>query len=42
MPYFRKLKLPRSFELTNEYGLLLNKIELAVLAAQQLRQEEQL
>ncbi|WP_435163564.1 DUF2515 domain-containing protein [Paenibacillus glycanilyticus] len=41
LPYFRKLKLPRSFELTNEYGLLLNKIELAVLAAQQLRQEEQ-
>ncbi|WP_201001112.1 DUF2515 domain-containing protein [Paenibacillus glycanilyticus] len=40
LPYFRKLKLPRSFELTNEYGLLLNKIELAVLAAQQLRQEE--
>ncbi|WP_127493400.1 DUF2515 domain-containing protein [Paenibacillus glycanilyticus] len=39
LPYFRKLKLPRSFELTNEYGLLLNKIELAVLAAQQLRQE---
>ncbi|MCM3626295.1 DUF2515 domain-containing protein [Paenibacillus glycanilyticus] len=39
-PYFRKLKLPRSFELTNEYGLLLNKIELAVLAAQQLRVEE--
>ncbi|NIK68597.1 DUF2515 domain-containing protein [Paenibacillus sp. BK720] len=40
MPYFRKLKLPRSFELTGEYGLLLNKIELAVLAAQQLRQQE--
>lgn len=40
-PYFRKLKLPRSFELTNEYGLLLNKIELAVLAAQQLRLDEQ-
>lgn len=41
VPYFRRLKLPRSFELTNEYGLLLNKIELAVLAAQQLRLEEQ-
>lgn len=40
-PYFRKLKLPRSFELTNEYGLLLNKIELAVLAAEQLRLDEQ-
>jgi hypothetical protein len=40
-PYFRKLKLPRSFELTNEYGLLLNKIELAVLAAEQLRMDEQ-
>jgi Protein of unknown function (DUF2515). len=39
-PYFRKLKLPRSFELTSEYSLLLNKIELAVLAAQHLRQEE--
>ncbi|MGO4110270.1 DUF2515 domain-containing protein [Paenibacillus sp. YAF4_2] len=40
-PYFRMLKLPRSFELSNEYGLLLNKIELAVLAAQQLRLDEQ-
>ncbi|MFC4775475.1 DUF2515 domain-containing protein [Paenibacillus sp. GCM10023252] len=35
-PYFRKLPLPRSFEMTNEYSFLLNKIELAVLAAQQL------
>ncbi|MBD2871435.1 DUF2515 domain-containing protein [Paenibacillus sp. IB182493] len=33
-PYFRKLPLPRQFEITNEYGLMLNKIELAVLAAQ--------
>jgi len=36
-PYFRKLPLPNSFEMTNEYGLLLNKIELAVLAAQKLK-----
>ncbi|MFX3633313.1 MAG: DUF2515 domain-containing protein [Candidatus Pristimantibacillus sp.] len=35
--YFRKLPLPHSFEMTNEYGLLLNKIELAVLAAQQIK-----
>ncbi|MFF2484494.1 DUF2515 domain-containing protein [Paenibacillus sp. NPDC058071] len=33
--YFRKLPLPHTFEITNEYGLLLNKIELAVLAAEQ-------
>lgn len=39
-PYFRKLPLPHSFEITNEYGLLLNKIELAVLAAQQLKRDE--
>ncbi|WP_337098776.1 DUF2515 domain-containing protein [Paenibacillus sp. YIM B09110] len=32
--YFSKLPLPPVFELTNEYGLILNKIELAVLAAQ--------
>lgn len=37
-PYFQKLPLPRSFEITNEYGLMLNKIELAVLAMQ--RDEE--
>lgn len=33
-PYFQKLPLPRSFEITNEYGLMLSKIELAVLAMQ--------
>ncbi|WP_246096157.1 DUF2515 domain-containing protein [Paenibacillus sinopodophylli] len=32
--YFEKLPLPHSFEITNEYGLMLNKIELAVLAMQ--------
>lgn len=32
--YFQKLPLPNSFEITNEYGLMLNKIELAVLAMQ--------
>ncbi|WP_338555833.1 DUF2515 domain-containing protein [Paenibacillus sp. KS-LC4] len=35
LPYFQKLPLPHSFEMTNEYSLLLNKIELAVLASQQ-------
>lgn len=34
LPYFRELPLPPIFEMTNEYGLLLNRIELAVLAAQ--------
>lgn len=33
-PYFQKLPLPHTFEITNEYGLMLNKIELAVLAVQ--------
>ncbi|MGO4348730.1 DUF2515 domain-containing protein [Paenibacillus sp. MCAF9] len=33
-PYFQKLPMPHSFEITNEYGLMLNKIELAVLAVQ--------
>ncbi|MGO4543791.1 DUF2515 domain-containing protein [Paenibacillus sp. 2TAB23] len=33
-PYFQKLPLPHSFEITNEYGLMLNKVELAVLAMQ--------
>ncbi|MDQ6420813.1 DUF2515 domain-containing protein [Paenibacillus sp. LHD-117] len=32
--YFRRLPFPQNFEMTNEYGLLLNKLELAVLAAQ--------
>ncbi|MEK3884395.1 DUF2515 domain-containing protein [Paenibacillus sp. PL2-23] len=32
--YFRELPLPRSFEITNEYGLMLSKLELAVLASQ--------
>lgn len=32
--YFRSLPFPQNFEMTNEYGLLLNKLELAVLAAQ--------
>jgi hypothetical protein len=32
--YFQKLTFPPNFEITNEYGLLLNKLELAVLAAQ--------
>jgi hypothetical protein len=32
--YFGKLPMPHSFEITNEYGLMLNKIELAVLAMQ--------
>lgn len=32
--YFRSLPFPTNFEITNEYGLLLNKLELAVLAAQ--------
>ncbi|CAM3947646.1 DUF2515 domain-containing protein [Paenibacillus alkaliterrae] len=34
VPYFQKLPLPHRFEITNEYGLMLNKIELAVLAMQ--------
>lgn len=32
--YFRELPLPRNFEMTNEYGMMLNKLELAILAAQ--------
>ncbi|MCR2804933.1 DUF2515 domain-containing protein [Paenibacillus soyae] len=32
--YFRELPLPRNFEITNEYGLMLSKLELAVLASQ--------
>lgn len=32
--YFRDLPLPPHFEMTNEYGLMLNKLELAVLASQ--------
>lgn len=32
--YFLGLPFPPNFEITNEYGLLLNKLELAVLAAQ--------
>jgi hypothetical protein len=32
--YFRGVPFPPNFEITNEYGLLLNKLELAVLAAQ--------
>ncbi|MHA6484576.1 DUF2515 domain-containing protein [Paenibacillus sp. strain BS8-2] len=32
--YFRELPFPPNFEITNEYGLMLNKLELAVLAAQ--------
>ncbi|MDQ0113005.1 DUF2515 domain-containing protein [Paenibacillus harenae] len=38
LTYFRKLPLPPMFELTNEYGLMLNKIELAVLATQRQKQ----
>ncbi|WP_139998205.1 DUF2515 domain-containing protein [Paenibacillus paridis] len=34
VPYFQKLPLPSSFEMTNEYGMMLNKIELAVIAVQ--------
>jgi len=34
LPYFHELPLPRNFELTNEYGLMLSKLELAVLAVQ--------
>lgn len=33
--YFRRLPLPRSFVMTNEYGFALDKLELAVLAAEQ-------
>lgn len=33
-PFFQKLPLPHSFEISNEYGLMLSKIELAVLAMQ--------
>ncbi|GGG12808.1 DUF2515 domain-containing protein [Paenibacillus abyssi] len=33
--YFRELALPRSFEITNEYGFALQKVEIAILAAQQ-------
>ncbi|KRE39787.1 DUF2515 domain-containing protein [Paenibacillus sp. Soil522] len=33
-PFFQKLPLPHTFEITNEYGLILSKIELAVLAMQ--------
>lgn len=32
--YFQELPMPRNFEITNEYGLMLSKLELAVLAAQ--------
>lgn len=32
--FFRELPLPRNFEMTNEYGLMLSKLELAVLASQ--------
>lgn len=32
--YFRELPLPRNFEMTNEYGMMLSKLELAVLASQ--------
>ncbi|WP_240941540.1 DUF2515 domain-containing protein [Paenibacillus sp. HB172176] len=34
LSHFRELPLPSIFEITNEYGLMLNKLELAVLAAQ--------
>jgi len=34
--YFRRLPLPRSFVMTNEYGFALDKLELAVLAAEQM------
>ncbi|MCA0753959.1 DUF2515 domain-containing protein [Paenibacillus sp. N4] len=33
-PYFQKLPLPHMFEISHEYGFMLNKLELAVLAAQ--------
>ncbi|AJY77882.1 hypothetical protein VN24_20315 [Paenibacillus beijingensis] len=36
LPYFRALPLPESFEMTNEYGFALSKIEMAVMAVQQL------
>ncbi|MBH5316738.1 DUF2515 domain-containing protein [Paenibacillus sp. GSMTC-2017] len=32
--YFHTLPFPQTFEITNEYGLMLSKLELAVLAAQ--------
>ncbi|GKU78519.1 DUF2515 domain-containing protein [Paenibacillus sp. L3-i20] len=32
--YFRVLPLPNNFEMSNEYGLMLSKLELAVLTAQ--------
>ncbi|MFD0959400.1 DUF2515 domain-containing protein [Paenibacillus chungangensis] len=32
-PYFSDLPFPRQFQMTNEYRLMLNKLELAVLAA---------
>jgi len=32
--YFHKLPLPRQFEITNEYGMMLHKLELAVITAQ--------
>ncbi|WP_424765846.1 DUF2515 domain-containing protein [Paenibacillus sp. sgz302251] len=34
LPFFQTLPLPHTFEITNEYGMMLNKIELAVLASQ--------
>ncbi|BBH19661.1 hypothetical protein Back11_10060 [Paenibacillus baekrokdamisoli] len=35
-PYFKALPLPSVFEITNEHCFILNKIELAVIAGQQL------
>ena len=38
-PYFQKLPLPQLFEMTNEYGFMLDKIELAVIAMQGMRRD---
>ncbi|WP_224753263.1 DUF2515 domain-containing protein [Paenibacillus terricola] len=39
VPYFERLPLPNTFEMTNEYGFLLDKLELA--AAASFRPEEE-
>ncbi|WP_245948290.1 DUF2515 domain-containing protein [Paenibacillus sambharensis] len=35
-PYFGELRMPLSFEMTNEYGFGLSKVEMAVLTAQEI------
>ncbi|MWC26700.1 DUF2515 domain-containing protein [Paenibacillus sp. MMS18-CY102] len=42
MPYFERLPLPDTFELTNEYGFLLDKLELAAEASHRVEGLERL